>query len=164
MKRNPALMALGLLLVVGGVLGAAVTSFSANLAHGIGGMYDQRLLPLAIVIVAATVAAGISLFLRPKLGALLAVAALTPQAISFAVGSVAYAFNLWPNYRVEFGYPFGAGADWALSYSFDTPGWILRTDAHFTGAGVGIDLVATAIILFVVYAYWLQRPQVPRPN
>ena len=164
MKRNPALIALGLLLVVGGVLGAAVTSFSTNLAHGIGGMYDQRLFPLAIVIVAATLAAGVSLFLWPKLGVLVAVAALTPQAISFAVGSVAYAFNLWPNYRIEFGFPFGTDADGALSYSFDTPGWILRTDAHFIGAGFGIDLVTTAIILFVVCAYWFQRPLVPRPN
>ncbi|MBY4597973.1 hypothetical protein K3217_20845 [bacterium BD-1] len=164
MNRGRALMALGVLMVVGGVLGAAVASFSARLAQDIGGMYDERLLPLAVVTVAATIASGVALFLKPKLGVFLATAALIPQVVSFAIGSVAYAFNLWPNYRVELGFPGGFGADSAWSFELDTPGWMLRTDANFTGAGIGIDLVATAIILAVVSAYWLHPRPGKRPN
>ena len=149
---------LGVLFVLAGVWGLLAVYAFAQIPS-FAGAEDRRLLPLAILVATANSVAGIALFVRPILGFAVALVAQIPQAFSFAVGSVAYALNLWPNYRAEF---FFQGLDprdaHALFYSFTTtPSWILRTDADYSGLGLGVDLVSTAVIVLLLGGLWAHR-------
>ena len=155
--------ALATLFFLGGVWACGVSNLIVELSS-IG--FDQGLGPIAAILALTMCAAGVVWFFRPVLGMALAAATLIPQAFSFAGGSIAYALNFWPNYRMELMVP-GAGNK-LLSFSTHpfslSPSWRLTTDGNYLGFGIGIEVVCFMILVALAVALVVSRHTGNAPN
>ena len=122
--------------------------------------------PVAGVIALTMCAAGVIWFFRPVIGMTLAIAALIPQAFSFAVGNVVYAVHFWPNCGIEFLVP-GPGSrvfDASINSCKLSPTWRLSTDASYVGTGFGVEIVSLTIIVALIAALMATRRTGNAPN
>ena len=142
------------------LLGGVWACFAANLwIWAMPGGWEQDLAVPASLAALVTVAAEALWFFQPRLGIALAIATMIPQPFSFAHGSVAYAFHLWPNYRIELDI-IGSRDNLANVFVHDfsfVPQYMLRTDADYVGFGLGLELVSFLALLVLLHLFALSR-------
>ena len=115
---------------------------------------SERLLPFSLVISLITTASGVVLLFRQKLGLAAAIFTQVPQAVSFAVGSVAYVLHLGPQVTFEVSVPGPGGQSvgtywYGLSY---LPELGLHTERNYVGFGVGFNLLAVGLLFWLLWA------------
>jgi hypothetical protein len=124
-------------------------------------MIGHAAVPYAEVLAAASIIAGITLWVKPAVGLPFSAAVQIPQAFSFAIASIAYTLSFGATYTLAISVPDpGLGL---RSYRLETfseflwPTLIFRSDAHFVGFAIGVNLVAFALTVYLLWSLLRQR-------
>ena len=119
-------------------------------------------LVLVQLMCAASIAAGLALWVRPKIGVPLSLFVQLPQAFSFAIWRITYVFALGPFYGVEL--TFNSTVELERSCHFETyfhvfePTFILRTGPRHAGFGLGVNLVSVIIVALLLWSSRSSKP------